>query len=349
MKRCEAEGAMACVGAMIGAGFVSGREVTSFFSKYGEHSWWLILASALVMTLLCALCMRRASGRCGKSWCDLYPAGDPRRICAECCMALLLSVIGGAMVSASGHMVMLVWASDWAYAVGAVGTLCLAWLLGLRGVRPLSLLGWALIALFAASVFMTLNVDAAPPAVSASAPPSPAELVFALIRAAAYAAMNLAVAIGVVCGTGRSCYRSNDRQSVFFGLLMVMLLFTGNYLYLKHPELMNAAFPMVALYARMGRAGFLLSALLLYLAIFTTLIAILCALRGVAEPRVRSRGLSALLVLGVPLLVSSVGFSEIVDGLYAPIGIVCLLVVFLPLLFSPKRKVRQTENASSSS
>jgi len=38
--------------------------------------------------------------------------------------------------------------------------------------------------------------------------------------------------------------------------------------------------------------------------------------------------------MGLPLAVSAVGFAGIVDGLYTPVGLGCLGLVFLPMLFS---------------
>lgn len=46
---------------------------------------------------------------------------------------------GGAMISASGWLAMLLWASEWAYPIGAVGTLLTAWMVGRRGLRALGL------------------------------------------------------------------------------------------------------------------------------------------------------------------------------------------------------------------
>ena len=69
------EGALACVGAVIGAGFASGREVVSFFSRYGVHGWWLIGLSAVARKARGngALCtevaaLRRAGGRVRAAW-----------------------------------------------------------------------------------------------------------------------------------------------------------------------------------------------------------------------------------------------------------------------------------------
>ena len=53
-------GLAACVGAVVGAGFVSGREVIAFFTRYGAHAPWLIALLSAAMALLGGLCMRRA-------------------------------------------------------------------------------------------------------------------------------------------------------------------------------------------------------------------------------------------------------------------------------------------------
>lgn len=59
-KNGGAAGMAACLGAIVGAGFASGREVVAFFTRYGVHARWLIPLSAMTLALLCALCM----GRC---------------------------------------------------------------------------------------------------------------------------------------------------------------------------------------------------------------------------------------------------------------------------------------------
>ena len=130
---------LACVGAVIGAGFVSGREIYSFFTRYGEASWGLILLSAATMVFLCTLCMRRAQQEQADCWCSLQCfSGTKMGALARGCVTALMLVTGGAMVSAAGHLTELLWPSSWAYPAGAVGTLLLAWLLGSRGVGPLS-------------------------------------------------------------------------------------------------------------------------------------------------------------------------------------------------------------------
>ena len=333
MKNRCAEGALACVGAVIGAGFASGREIISFFTRYGIHAWWLILVSAVAMMLLCVLVLRRAAASGATRWCGLYSCSAPRaRAGAWLCATLLMAVTGGAMISASGHMVALLWASDWAYPVGAVGSMVLAWLMGRGSIRPLSVVSGALTVLFALVMLAVLSQDARPQAVSLLPAPGAGQLAWAGVRAVAYAAMNVTLAIGVVCKCARGTSRALCRLSATFGLVLVGLLFVSNYLYLKHPELFNEAFPIVRLMQLFGREGFVISVALLYLAVFTTLTAILYALRGAVEERVKSPRYMRLIALGLPLSISLVGFSGIVDGLYAPAGLLCLALVFWPLM-----------------
>lgn len=330
--------AVACVGAVIGAGFASGREIVAFFTRYGVHSWWLILLSAAVMVGLCVLLQRAAEKGASGCWCELYRE-RPRwiRYGAQACAVLLMAVTGGAMVSASGHMVALLWPGQWAYPIGAVGTLIAAWVLGFASLRPLSWLSGALTALFLAASMAVLSRDVPVVYARLSQPVMAGDLVWAGVRAVAYAAMNLTLAIGVVCRCSRRSSRSICRMSLSFGLTLVAMLFVSNYLYLKHPELLSEAFPIVRLMSMFGRTGFVMSVSMLYLAIFTTLAAVIYALRNAVEKRVHGTTMRALATMGLPLLVSLIGFEGIVDGLYAPAGLMCLAMVFAPLALK-KRK-----------
>ena len=55
VKNSGAAGLAACLGAIIGAGFASGREVVAFFTRYGVHARWLFPLSAAALALLCYL------------------------------------------------------------------------------------------------------------------------------------------------------------------------------------------------------------------------------------------------------------------------------------------------------
>ena len=333
-KNGGAAGMAACLGAIVGAGFASGREVVAFFTRYGVHARWLIPLSAMTLALLCALCMDVARRRGTDRWWDLYEGMPPWvRICARLCAAMMLAVTGGAMISASGWLAMLLWASEWAYPIGAVGTLLTAWMVGRRGLRALGWIsGLLMAALVAALLAVRMDGSAASAALLSREPES---LFRAAGRAVAYASMNLALAIGVVC----RCAQGTARRTAFLcsglGVTLAALLMLSDSVYQRQPGLLGEAFPIVRLLAQFGRTGFLISAGLLFLAVFTSLAAVLCALDGAAQGCGRS--LRAALTLGPPLAVSLVGFEGIVDGLYAPAGLACLVLVFGPLLWARRK------------
>lgn len=334
MKNRCAQSAIACIGAVVGAGFASGREVVSFFSQFGAHSWWLILLSAVASMVFSSLCMRAARKPCQNGWYGLYAQERPvQRAASRLCGALLMTVVGGAMVSASGHMVSLLWASDWAYPVGALGTLLLAWRMGRGSLKSLSMVSWALTAALMLAVLFALRRE--PSHVSAVVSPQALSgfwtLAYAALRAVCYAAMNITIAISVVCGCAARDSRTACRASALFGLMLASLLFVSNYLYLAHPELSASAFPIVELLSAFGRAGFVGSALLMYLAILTTLVALVRALRQSVESFALGKAATVALTLAPPVALSFVGFADIVRELYAPVGLLCILLILLPL------------------
>lgn len=328
--------AVALAGAVIGAGFASGREIVSFFSAFGPYSWGLILLSSTAMLALCCLCMRCAhhSGCC---WCDLYAdhSSAIRRVSGFA--VLLLQVLtGGSMLSAAGHIAALVLPFTGAYLWGVLGTLLIAMLMGECSFRPAAAISWLLGILYILAVLALLIFDGQD-APQVQQLQLPGRLGAGMVRAVAYAAMNLAISIGLICRCCDCSLRISYRAAALFALGMTALLFLGNALFLKHPEAAGKTFPMVALLSRFGKAGYVISLLMMYLAILTSLSAGLSALRtGFAMhfPGRRSAVPAALF----PLLASSAGFEDLVDRWYAPAGVLCLLLVFLPLAISASER-----------
>lgn len=327
MKKGYLAGVTACVGAVVGAGFASGREIISFFTSTGRWAVPLIALSAASMAGLCLLCLRAAGSGNGERWTALYDRCP--RACsaaAQVCTAVALVVTGGAMVAAAGHMVMLVLPWRYAYGVGAVGTLVAAWGVSARGTKPLAWAGGLLTAFFVAVMALLVVRDAALPVVQLQPPKS---LPVAAANAVGYAAMNMTLALGVACRcAGRQ--RSDAAFAAAFGAAVFALLWLGHRLYASHPELTDEVFPVVRLLARFGRSGFVVSVLLLYMAVFSTLAAVMYALRGMVETYVASPNAAMLTTLAMPMALSCVGFGDIVDRLYAPAGLICLFTVFIP-------------------
>lgn len=318
--------ALACTGAVIGAGFASGREMVVFFVQYGNHAWWLIALSCLLMGGLCALCMFSAKRcGCGACWCGLFYG---KAAAAQVCSVFLMIITAGAMVSAAGQMISMLWANEWAYALGAAGTLWLAWLLSQKTLKPLETASALLTLLLIGGLIAAARL----PEGSAVMLPShrQQELLCAAICASGYAAMNMVLAIGVVCQCAASA-RNIHQSAVLFGTLMAVMMAVSCFVYMRHPEILNADFPLVMLLNGYGRSGFVVSAVLMYLSVFTTLTAILVGMRTAAKTYFGHSWMQMVMCIALPAAVSCVGFSGIVEKMYAPAGLVCVAAVFAPL------------------
>lgn len=331
--------ALACVGAVVGAGFASGREVMVFFSQHGVLSYPLIVLSTGLMCMISALVMRKTRACRTLSWCGMYQLEGKRlRWLGEVCLFLLMGVTGGAMVSASGNLVALALPLHNAHWIGALATLLLAYWLTQKDLKPLAILSGILTCGIVAAYVLILAKRDAPMAVSIREPLSPGGVLKAILFAMAYSGMNMAIGLGVVCDCAQTSIRTICRSSLLFGLVVAGLLFLSNHVLLQYEDLRSATFPIVRLLSDMGQLGFWLSVVVLYLAVFTTLTAILCALRRMSVSYGLSPPWVPVLTLGLPLLLSLIGFEQIVEDFYAPVGLACLLLIFGPTVFRFRKK-----------
>ena len=134
------------LGAVLGAGIASGREVASFFARYGIWSNLGIVVAGLTMMYL-------ASGELPTSWQGKWPETVWRML-----LAALLVVTGGAMLSGAGEITALVLPVRGAYAVGIAVTLVLAWFLAHRTQTGLAWISRALLVVLAMLIASCLRM-----------------------------------------------------------------------------------------------------------------------------------------------------------------------------------------------
>lgn len=311
-----------------------------FFSQYGQLSWVLILLAVGMMCGLNALLMRKMKHCVSTHWCAIYRGNSSTTQWAgQGCVFLLMSLTGGAMVSAAGHLVALVVPVHGAYWMGLICTVLLAYVCAQKKIRVLAIISGFLTCFILVSYALIMaHGEPQPAPISIRQPLTALMGLKAFLFAAAYASMNMAIALGVVCGSEIKNVRSICRTSVLFGLVLLGLLFVSNYVLLQHEGLVDAAFPIVMMLAGLGRFGFFLSVMVLYLAVFTTLVATLSALQNVVASHGAPKPVQIGVTLGAPAIFSLIGFQAIVERGYAPIGLACLLLIFLPTLFLRRKK-----------
>ena len=301
---------------MIGAGFATGREVAAFFSQYGAWSWLGVAAAvgtlALLGQRLAAACRRRQAATLA----DCFPGG--LGWIARGAFLLLLLTTGGAMTAGAAELAELTLPFHGALWVGGLGTLGCSWLLSRRESNALTALSAALMAALTALMGLCWLLSPEQGYTLGTVSRLPAWLE-ACGRGLCWGGFNLAFAAPLVCRNARE-----RRAPRLAAILLGGLLLLGNGLLLRHAALWNHPLPMVALLARLGAAGYALGAAALYLAMLTTLIAVLRGLRDLLPVHMAWKDGAAL--AGVAA-VSAVSFQEIVGVGYPLLGAACLCLL----------------------
>ena len=303
--------AWAVVGAVIGAGFASGREVAAFFSRYGAWSWFAVSAAVAAIAWVSLGTMR--SPGVPVPWRHRWPG----RVWQGMFIALMATT-GGAMLAGAGEIAALTLPLHGAYWMGMLSTLCLAWWLSERRLTGLALLSQILTACLLVAMAMGLSLPRIR-GVWVEDLPDWSQLPSSLLHGLCYGGFNVALASPVMDEMAEGLSSKQKRRCVaLVCLILGAVLSLGNAVLLRHPALLGAALPYVELLGMWGRWGMLLGALALYLAVLTTLVACLRGLKKLLKRR-----WSLCLPIGVALL----GFAGAVDGLYPLLGGGCFLLL----------------------
>lgn len=285
------------LGAVVGAGMASGREIAAFFAQYGSGG---LIGAATAATAMGFLANARMPDRWKAGW-----QAKTWRVLSM----LLLIVTGGAMLAGAGEVAALVLPMRGAYLAGVAATLIIALLLAGRTGGGLAWVSRLLLCVF---LVMLLVGWLTPPMHAAALGCD--SFHDAILKGILYGGFNAALmtpilALSTADAGGRR--RSTAAACALLCLLIILAHLTIH----RHPALMSEALPFVRMMAQWGRLGMLLAASSLYLAILSTLTA---CLRGL---RCRSVCVAAVLA------VSAAGFSDVVGAAYPVLGGACALML----------------------
>lgn len=297
------------VGAVVGAGLASGREIASFFSRYGGWSIAGIILAVVTMLLLSdASLPKQWEGRWqGRLWSIL--------------LSLLLIATGGAMLSGAGNVFALTLPVNGAYWFGVAGTMVFAWILAHRTAYGLAWISRILLAVLALMITLGLFL-----------PPMEAvhlldtSVLEALVRGITYGGFNAALQTPIMACAGERPATARKRAAYYAGGIIFFLLMLGNAVLLRHPALLSEEMPFVRLLEEFGQFGYTLGALCLYLAILSTLTA---CLRGLGR---------GLLPVASVVAVSLLGFTGVVEMAYPLLGGGCFLMLVAAKFTNSSRK-----------
>ncbi len=299
-------GAVLCLtGAMVGAGFASGREVMAFFSRYGGFSWALCALVGAETGLLTERILRRDREQTG--------------LAVTWLLMLLYLFLAGGMTAASGALWALTVPLHAARTLGGGATLLLCVTVSRYPLKIMGKLGWGLGILLLTAVILCYLI---PSQAAETEQARQTDFIPAVLRALGYGCMNVTLSRGILNDLREhGTKKQKKRIALASGLTAGGLLMMENGVLLRHlPDLQDAAMPMVMLLRGFGKAGYILSAALLYISVVTTLIAVCGGVRALL-PRDTEKG---MILFGLSVCcVALLGFEGIVDRWYPILGWLC--------------------------
>lgn len=319
INRSEWRAAAAVCAALVGAGFVSGREIETFFSRLGVGSWVGVAAACAGLGFLtCALAaLARRTG--ANTLPDLFGrlSGRRCRTAMRLLYGLLALVTASAMIAAGGELGALALDLRHARLIGAAAVLLIGAWLAAAGIPALGRLGLVM-ALAVAGLYAALAAG-----LDGEAAFSGEGLAAAIPMGLLYAALNGALAGGVMIAAAREDVRP-ARMGAAVALVMLAMLLPANAALLQCEErLRRAALPTVAMASRWGLAGYYILIALMLPAVASTLAAMLEALRDQAAelglPHAPALAAAAFLAAAL----SAWGFPRLVNAVYPALGWAC--------------------------
>ncbi len=316
MRRKSVSVALAVCGAVIGAGFASGREICAFFARYGEASLLAMLSAVAVIGGMVFTALRRTSADgLPQAWRGTWWEAGWRAL-----FALLLLVTGGAMLSGSGEIAALLLPLHGAKLAGMAATMAFAAYATWRDWNTLPFVSAALVVCMVGMMILGLRL----PVSGGAAVMEKASPVQALVSGVCYGGLNVALSVPAMAG-GLANPKERQHAALLVMAVLGIMLFLGNALMLRHPEVMHMPLPLIQLLRGYGATGYRLCAGTLYLAVLTTYLAALKGLKALCGTVLRRYAASQVAVAAIALL----GFTRIVDIVYPLLGAVCfLLMVF---------------------
>lgn len=267
----------AVLAATAGTAFLSGRQLTLFFSQLGGMSWLAVGTASALFGLCCGALCRFARQTGGENVAAvLMRRLDPRTgAAAGAAHGLLRAALAGIMLCVAGHMTALLWMAKNAFWMGAAGALLTAALLHMG--RGRTVLGWMVLALGTA-FYLALALDGREVQYATryevtllwrgSAPA-------ALALGAMHAALNVCAAAVAVVESARRV-SSPVKFGAACGAGMLAMIAPANAALLRGGEKLTVqAMPTVLLAARRGQPGFVICAGFMALCAVATLSSLL--------------------------------------------------------------------------
>lgn len=322
------------IGTVIGAGFASGREICIFFTNYGKISYVSLLISTMLFMCIGSNILvlgRKLNVNCyGDMIKDIFKGLAPF---VDIYLFIVYVIISVAMFAGAGALFSKYY---WLCILITAGFAVLAIINGLDGLLNANIIIIPMILLFDIILFV-YHIEF-PVNLHKCSMISLKSLFNSLKSSLIYTSYNTILCIGVMAPLGNRIENSfiSRRGGYIGGLVIGIMLFISNYcIFAYMPHISLREMPLLDIAKTVNPIFGWCYVLMLWGAIFTTLIANLFSITSILERFVPSylQNVVFICMIIIISLFAKFGFSNIVSIFYPILGIIGLIFITYMALF----------------
>lgn len=316
------------LGSFLGAGFVSGREVASYFSRFGNHSYIAIIVSILLLFLLIIFFLMISQRvRSFSHFTKLY--FGKISVIINVLMTICVLIINSSMLAGTMSLAESFSVNKYLF---VVITIILAYFIVMGNTQSLSKVNLILIPFVLIILFITSSKCNLQNSLNGS-------VLLSVVSGCSYVFINI-VSVGLLLIEIGHKYNKKEKLlvAIFSSLIIGCVLFVVNKAILAN-DLVLEMFPSLAL-ARGSHFLYPSMQLSIFFGLFTTLISNTYLLSSYINNFIKSKHMSILFSLLLSWFISTMGFGIIVGYIYWFIGGVGLLIVMGVICREKKNRVK---------
>lgn len=322
------------IGTIVGAGLASGQEILQFFARFGMKGLaGIILCCALYITafiVIIRLCIHNGY----RSYKDIILSVLGKRIGSVIDFFLTIFIFGSSIIMISGGGAMLKEYVNLPYYAGVFLMCLLVFIMAVFSTNGVITLNSVVVPFSVLTIgilgILVFIKSSSPgfPLIENMKEGSSGRLYLSTIL---YASFNILGATGVICPI---IYESKDKkhfiQGAIIGSIVLTVLALSIYysILLYAPESMNSEIPNLYIARRFGRTYTFITSMVIWLEMFSTEISDIYSLSKRLEYSFRLPYIGSLLIImGLTIPFSFIGFSRLIRLLYPPFGAVSLVFI----------------------
>lgn len=326
--------ALTFIGTVVGAGFASGREVMQFFTRFGHWGPYLIIVSTLFFVWIGARVMLLAADLKAKSYEDLNKYLFGEKIGRRVSHIMLIVLLGVNAVMLAGAGSLFSEHLNLSYQTGLLVTMFACFMLLRKGMNAILAINTFVVPLMIGfTAFLVVETLRNPSTTHWLSSPSELSPWAAWLSPFLYAAFNLSMSQAVLVPLGATIgdARILRRGAWMGGIGIGFLLLAGHIaLSARMPGISQFEIPMGGIARELGAWLHWIFILLIFMEIFTTLVADIYGLTLQIHERTKvSQWILTIMLLLLCFLVGQFGFGSLLSTLYPAFGLLSLGWLFL--------------------